>query len=132
MLACGTFPADKAFLDTITAEADDNLSRLRHHPSIVAWSGNNEDYLFATLFKTQYDINDKDPENWLKTNFPSRYIYEKLLPELCEKLIPATSYHPGSPWGGKSFNDPTVGDTHMWEGRSFSSRCDLLVVTVDF
>lgn len=116
MFACGTYPADEAFQITISAEVEDNLKRLRHHPSIVGWSGNNEDYLFATLFKTEYDIDDSNPENWLRSNFPARYIYEKLLPDLCAKLIPDISYHPGSPWGGESFNDPTVGDTHMWEG----------------
>jgi beta-mannosidase len=131
MLACETFPADEAFLDVIATEADDNLRRFRHHPSIVAWSGNNEDYLFETLFKIQYDINDKDPESCLKTNFPSRYIYEKLLSEVCEKLIPVTSYHPGSPWGGKSFNDPTIGDTNMWEGRLLPSGRDRLIFPVD-
>jgi hypothetical protein len=25
-----------------------------------------------------YDYEDKDPENWLKTDFPARYIYEKV------------------------------------------------------
>ncbi|TVY39358.1 Beta-mannosidase B [Lachnellula occidentalis] len=94
MFACGTYPADAAFQSTIVAEVEDNLKRLRHHPSIVAWSGNNEDYLFATLFHAEYDINDTNPENWLKSNFPARYIYEILLPELCTKLIPDTSYHP--------------------------------------
>jgi hypothetical protein len=24
-----------------------------------------------------YDYEDKNPENWLKTDFPARYIYEK-------------------------------------------------------
>lgn len=116
MFACGTYPADEDFRGRITEEVEDNLKRLRHHPSIVAWSGNNEDYLFAELFHTNYDIKDPDPENWLKTTFPARYMYEKMLPEICKKLIPDIPYHPGSPWGGKYFNDPTIGDTHMWEG----------------
>jgi beta-mannosidase len=48
MFACGNYPADAEFQKTVTAEVEDNLTRLRHHPSIVAWCGNNEDYLFAT------------------------------------------------------------------------------------
>ncbi|KKF96477.1 Beta-mannosidase B [Ceratocystis platani] len=31
-----------------------------------------------------------------------------------EKLIPQTAYHFGSPWGGKSSGDSTVGDIHQW------------------
>ncbi|KAL8298218.1 hypothetical protein RB597_006885 [Gaeumannomyces tritici] len=56
-----------------------------------------------------------DPENWLKTDFPARYIYEKLLPDVCADLVPRTYYHPGSPWGGGvESSDPTVGDLHQW------------------
>ena len=62
MFACGTYPADEDFRGRIIEEVKDNLKRLRHHPSIVAWSGNNEDYLFAELFHTTYDIKDPDPE----------------------------------------------------------------------
>ena len=121
MFACGTYPADESFIKNITAEVEDNLKRIRHHPSVVIWAGNNEDYLFAELFNTTYDKTDSDPENWLKSTFPARYIYEKILPDMCATLIPDTSYHPGSPWGGEYFNDPTVGDTHMWEGKLLAS-----------
>jgi len=34
---------DPAFRDSVVAEARDNLRRLRHHPSIVLWCGNNEE-----------------------------------------------------------------------------------------
>ncbi|KAJ5919123.1 hypothetical protein N7466_010066 [Penicillium verhagenii] len=115
LFACAAYPAHESFIQNITAEVEDNVSRLRHHPSIVVWNGNNEDYLFAELFKTNYDITDKNPENWLKSTFPARYIYEITLPALCKRLIPDSSYHPGSPWGGDSFNNPLVGDTHRWE-----------------
>jgi beta-mannosidase len=82
----------------------------------LAWCGNNEDYLFAELFHTSYDIKDPNPEDWLKTTFPARFMYEKMLPEICGRLAPDTPYHSGSPRGGQYFNDPTAGDTHMWEG----------------
>ena len=34
---------DPAFRASVVAEARDNVRRLRHHPSIVLWSGNNEE-----------------------------------------------------------------------------------------
>jgi beta-mannosidase len=56
----------------------------------------------------------------LKSTFPARYIYEITLPDLCKRLIPDSSYHQGSPWGGETFNDPLVGDTHRWEGKQIT------------
>lgn len=62
-----------------------------------------------------YDYPDKDKQNWLKTDFPARYIYEHILPEVMTREAPSIPYHPGSPWGdGKISSDPTVGDMHQW------------------
>ena len=117
LFACASYPAHEEFVQNVSAEVKDNIFRLRHHPCLVAWNGNNEDYLFAEMFNTSYDIKDTNPENWLKSTFPARYIYEVVLADICKELMPDASYHPGSPWGGESFNDPTVGDTHRWEGK---------------
>lgn len=62
-----------------------------------------------------YNYEDKNKENWLKSDFPARYIYESLLPRIVREEAPTTPYHPGSPWGdGKETTDPTVGDKHAW------------------
>src|SRR5690625_6719113 len=42
MFACSMYPGDNAFLENIKIEAEDNIKRLRNHPSIVLWCGNNE------------------------------------------------------------------------------------------
>ena len=42
MFACAMFPGDEAFLNNVKAEATDNIKRLRNHPSIAMWCGNNE------------------------------------------------------------------------------------------
>ncbi|CRK47122.1 hypothetical protein BN1723_020194, partial [Verticillium longisporum] len=88
MFGCGNYPAWPALLDSIKREAEENVKLLRHHPSIVIWAGNNEDYQFAESENLTYDINDKDPDSWLKTDFPARYIYEKVLADVCASLIP--------------------------------------------
>ena len=113
-LACGSYPATPKFLQAIEEEAVYNLKRMRSHPSIVLWCGNNEDHMFADRYNAQYDPDDLNPDNWLKTNWPGRIIYDKVLKELCGKYVPETPYHPGSPWGGRPSNDPTVGDIHAW------------------
>jgi hypothetical protein len=40
--ACGQYPAHKEFLATVEAEAKANVKRLRGHPSLALWCGNNE------------------------------------------------------------------------------------------
>ena len=114
MFGCGNYPAFPEYLALVKTEAEENVKLLRHHPSIVIWAGNNEDYQYAEQNKLTYDFENKDAESWLKTNFPARYIYEKILPDACKKLVPDTYYHFGSPWGGKDTTDPTIGDMHQW------------------
>lgn len=114
MFGCGNYPAWPELLASIKREAEENVKRLRHHPSIVIFAGNNEDYAYAESVNLTWDKDNHDAESWLKTDFPARYIYEKILPEVCKALVPGTHYHPGSPWGGESTADATVGDIHQW------------------
>lgn len=115
MFGCGNYPAYPEMLKSITDECVCQTKRLRHHPSLAIYAGNNEDYQVQETYKLTYNYEDKDPESWLKTDFPARYIYEKLLPEVVAAHSPHVPYHPGSPWGdGKISSDPTVGDMHQW------------------
>ncbi|KAI9772125.1 MAG: hypothetical protein M1840_001414 [Geoglossum simile] len=114
LFGCGNYPAYPEFLASVKREATANVKLLRHHPSIVIYAGNNEDYQYQESECLDYDPKDRDPQSWLKTSFPARYIYEKLLVDVTKELVPGTYYHPGSPWGGKDTRDPTVGDIHQW------------------
>ena len=114
MFGCGNYPAWPELRASIKREAEENIKLLRHHPSIVIWAGNNEDYQYAESVDLEWDQNNTDAESWLKTDFPARYIYEKILPDACRELCPSVYYHPGSPWGGVDTRDPTVGDIHQW------------------
>lgn len=128
MFACGNYPVWPELLESIQQEATYNVCRLRHHPSIVIYVGNNEDYQVQEQRDITYNYDDKDPISWLKTDFPARYIYEKLLPDTVAKLSPGTCYHPGSPWGdGKVTSDPTTGDIHQWNGMSSLEYCVVLL-----
>ncbi len=111
MFACGLYPASPEFLESLRLEATDNLKRLRHHPSLVIWTGNNEDYQLGHgtgAYKPGLSP-EANPE------MPARVIYERLLPELCQQLTPDTYYQPGSPYLGANPDDPTQGDRHTWE-----------------
>ena len=114
--ACGSYPAYESFLKNLEVEVRQQIRRLRSHPSMIIWAGNNEDYQVQERYQLDYNYDeDKDPESWLKSTFPARYIYEHFLPKLVSEEDPHMIYHPSSPWGdGKETADPTVGDIHQW------------------
>lgn len=115
MFGCGNYPAYPEILKSIEEECVCQTKRLRHHPCMTVYAGNNEDYQVQEANNLTYNYDDKDPQSWLKTDFPARYIYEKLLPEIVAAHSPHVPYHPGSPWGdGKTSSNPTVGDMHQW------------------
>ncbi|KAI0885015.1 glycoside hydrolase family 2 protein [Annulohypoxylon maeteangense] len=114
--ACASYPTYPSYLESVEQEARQNIRRLKSHPSLVIWAGNNEDYQVQERYHLHYDYDgDKDPQSWLKSTFPARYIYEYLLPNIVKEEDPFMVYHPSSPWGdGKRTTDKTVGDIHQW------------------
>jgi beta-mannosidase len=93
----------------LRAEAEAQVLRLRSHPCIALWCGNNEDYQLAHSLGAYDAAFDGDFAN---SAFPARAIYERLLPELCAALDPTRPYLRGSPYQGA---DPTFGDRHTWD-----------------
>lgn len=117
LFACASYPTYPGYLQSVESEARANVQLLRHHPSIVIYAGNNEDYQIQQKYNLTYDYDgDKDPESWLRTSFPARFIYEHLLPKVVEEESPGMAYHPSSPWGGgRHTTDSTIGDIHQWD-----------------
>ncbi|GAA5997233.1 hypothetical protein JCM5350_007106 [Sporobolomyces pararoseus] len=113
MFACGAYPAHPEFLESVKDESTANVKRLRTHPCLALFAGNNEDYQIAESEKLDYDPNDHDGD-WTKSNFPAREIYERLLPSIVAEHS-NVFYWPGSPFGGSSTRDTTVGDIHQWD-----------------
>lgn len=112
--ACGQYPADSQFIQSIKEEGTQALKRLRRHPSLAILAGNNEDYQVASE-GLKHDMNMPE-EEWAESSFPARVIYERILPDLVKEHSPRTIYWPGSPWGGLDCNtDRAVGDGHVWE-----------------
>ncbi|KAJ2920787.1 hypothetical protein H1R20_g16307, partial [Candolleomyces eurysporus] len=102
--ACGVYPAHKSFVDSVRKEAEYNVKRLRHHPAITLFCGNNEDYQMVLQWG---DV----------PHLPAVVIYEDVLPDVVNTLTEGSiPYHRGSPYGGKGWDtsDPTVGDVHQW------------------
>lgn len=117
MFACSIYPAEGAWLENVRLEAEDNIRRLRNHPSIAVWCGNNEcnDAWFGWGWNARY-TKQGHPEydKIIDTQFKRQY-YE-VLPEAVAAFSPGTPYHPSSPWScyeGTSEN--SEGDTHFWK-----------------
>jgi beta-mannosidase len=108
IMGCGSYPFNDDLLESIKEEAKYYVKRLHNHPCIVLWCGNNEDHMFAELHKLEYDPANTNEENWLKSNRPAQYYYERVLKDICESLVPRVPYHPSSLFGGSFRNDPLV------------------------
>ncbi|GEM44442.1 beta-mannosidase [Deinococcus cellulosilyticus] len=108
MFACGMYPGDEAFRNSVRLEAEQQVTRLRNHACLALWCGNNEDYQIAQAVGAYGPGGDE-------SKFHAQHIYEVLLREVCERLDPNTLYWPGSPYGGADVFDKTIGDRHTWE-----------------
>ncbi len=108
MFACAHYPIDyPGFEENITEEIKDNVRRLRHHPSLGIWCGNNE---------MEKLVDDFDGN--LRTKAAYIRLYEHIIPHILRKEDPVTPYWPSSPSSGGSFDDPSApdrGDVHFWE-----------------
>lgn len=108
MFACSVYRADVDFCSNVKHEIADNVKRLRNHPSLAMWCGNNE---IESMW--QYWGIDADPE------YKKDYLrlFEALIPKVLEFYDPVTFYHPSSPSSGGGFNDSGAnnkGDSHYW------------------
>ncbi len=114
MFACALYPADSDFLENIEAEARQQILRLRNHPSLALWCGNNEisEGWFNWHWQETLGYSEKDS---LQLYQDYQKIFHKLLPELVNELDGDSYYHPSSPangWGTpKAY---TEGDVHFW------------------
>ncbi|KAK6181475.1 hypothetical protein SNE40_009318 [Patella caerulea] len=69
MFSVALYPTTKSFLDTVTIETRQQVRRLKHHPCIVVWAGNNENEL--GLQQGWFGVKDADP---YKTDYIKLYI----------------------------------------------------------
>lgn len=111
MFACAMYPGDESFLNTIQQEANDQVTRLRNHPSIALWCGNNENSEGWHRWGWQQGRSAAEKEeiwrNYLK-------VFDSILPATVSKLS-TTSYWESSPkFGRGNPKYKTEGDAHDW------------------
>ena len=107
--SCSLYPADERFLASVEKEAEDAIRRLRNHPSLALWTGNNE--VESAWF--QWGWKERYP-GWLWNDYKA--LFHDLLPRTVARLDPARSYWPSSPSANLEAlpGDCCNGDMHYW------------------
>lgn len=108
MFACGTYELTPGFARNVQAEIEDNVKRLRHHPSLALWCGNNEMEMFTDM--GAWGASYKQKADYIR-------LYEYLIPKTIQEHDPDAFYWPASPSSGGGFDDPnggSRGDVHDW------------------
>ena len=111
-MACGLYPENEAFMQNLREEFTAVIRKLRNHPSLVLWAGDNEiDACFAALY---------DPN--------TNKITRELIPECVRDNDYGRPYLPSSPYispemyakGARSqvMGSPLVED-HLWGPRDY-------------
>lgn len=123
MFACSMFPGDEGFLENVRQEAVENVIRLRNHPSMALWCGNNEIHSMWAWH------GDDDPLGWKamfseeqrhQVNNAYNDLFHNILPDAVNQFAGGVDYWPSSPQAGydvSKFADENTlgsGDQHYW------------------
>ena len=114
MFACAMYPGDDHFVNNVAAEVIDQVERLRNHPSIALWCGNNEvDEGWKNWgWQKQFKYSEKDSITIAQNNAA---LFNYLINDLVKLHDGTRPYWPSSPsigWGHKE--SLIEGDSHYW------------------
>ena len=120
MFACSLYPDSEDFLANVAAEVIDNVTRLRNHPSIALWCGNNEiDGAWGDDvagggwgWRERFDAPTRE-RLWRGY----KAIFHGMLPEILREIDDSRPYWPSSP--SADFDERASiaagsGDIHYW------------------
>jgi len=138
MFAGSLYPSDSTFKENIKQEVVQNIKRLRRHPCIALWCGNNEIEVAWNNWgwQKQFEYTPQDSaEIW--NNYKSTF--EEIIPNLVEEYTSSnyTSTTPLSNWGTKeNFNHSSMHYWGVWHGRepfsNFTSNVGRFMVEYGF
>ena len=109
-MACAVYPQDETFCRRFEQEAVKAVKRLRQHPSIVLWCGDNEcDWSYGWFCE------GKDPN--------SNILTRKVLPSVLQQYDAGRPYLPSSPYispdAFKAGTDDSLPENHLWGPRNY-------------
>ena len=124
MFSCSIYPSDSEFIRDVELELEDNIKRIRNHPSLCLWCGNNEIEWIVDMIdrRTSREIQALPKYKLaLSMKLVKRMylrLFEDIIPDIVNKYDPGRIYWPSSPSSGGRFDDPNDenrGDAHCWE-----------------
>ncbi len=110
MFACAFYPNSKSFFENVKTEVAYNIKRLRNHPCIAMWCGNNEVKLYLN---EREDEKEKYAEAWKAYDT----LFYKIIPGQISALSPDIAYWPSSPstsYYDKNKEKWASGNMHYW------------------
>ena len=129
IFGCVPYPSDDAFLVNVKEEAVYNIKRLRNHPSLAFWCGNNEIEEGINHWGWEKDYSKEVFKEWREGYDKT---FRKLLPDLVNEYDGTRSYIHGSPynsnWGNpEKFASSDAHDWGLWYGHlPFEGMADRL------
>lgn len=111
MFSCSMYPAGTPFLENVRNEAVDQIKRLRNHPCIALWCGNNEMEWGWHMFGWK----EEHPEKMLHEYDA---LFHHVLPNVCAAYDSSRLYWPSSPssnFEDGDSNSQNFGDIHYWD-----------------
>jgi beta-mannosidase len=114
MFACAMYPGDDHFIENVAEEVIGQVERLRNHPSIALWCGNNEvDEGWKNWeWQKQYHYSEKDSSLIVQNN---EALFNYFIKDIVTAYDGSRAYWPSSPsigWGHKE--SLQEGDSHYW------------------
>ncbi len=115
-MACAIYPNDERFCELMREEAEATVKRLRNHPCIVLWSGDNECDWSRMWFRTEIDgrrLHRKNPND--------NKITRKVLKDVLASLDGYRPYLPSSPYVDEAAfaADGSISEDHLWGPRDY-------------
>jgi beta-mannosidase len=127
MFACSLYPRSAPFLASVEREIRHQVKRLRHHPCIAVWCGNNENVGALAWFAESKKNRDRYLVDYDRLN-------EGVVGRVVDECDPTRTFWPSSPSAGRgdysdNWHDGRRGDMHYWsvwhEGKPFSAYYDV-------
>ncbi len=103
---CAYYPDDGDWAEKAEVEARAAVKRLRNHPSLAVWCGNNECH---QVWHDHWEGKENPAPRFL-----GEKLYHEILPRVVAEEDPGRPYWPGSPFGGENPNSEDEGDRHNW------------------